>query len=138
MKMLTPQSQLTKLPPPPLQPPALPPLFIHFFRDGPAPAVVVAGARHSGRATRPSSRITNPNNAEALSSATTHKRKASSGMAAGRRINHKVAVNDKGSTDGGEIDDCEPDIAKHPATTSDDEADDTEPDDLAYEPTGAY
>ena len=103
-----------------------------FFRGVLAPAVVVAGARRSGRATRPSNRITDPDNAEALSSATTHKRKASGGMAASRRINRKVAVDDEGSTDGGEIDDYEPDIAKHPATTSDDEAGNTEPDDLAY------
>jgi hypothetical protein len=108
-----------------------------FFRGVLAPAVVVAGARRSGRATRPSNRITDPDNAEALSSATTHKRKASSGMAASRRINRKVAVDDEGSTDSGEIDDYEPDIAKHPATTSDDEAGDTEPDDLAYASTKA-
>jgi hypothetical protein len=77
--------------------------FHPFFRGGPAPAVVVAGARRSGRATRPSNRITDPDNAEALSSATTHKRKASGSMAAGRRINRKVAVNDEGSADSGEI-----------------------------------
>src|ERR1700685_1168477 len=77
--------------------------FHPFLRGGPAPAVVVAGARRSGRATRPSNRITDPDNAEALSSATTHKRKASGSMAAGRRINRKVAVNDEGSADGGEI-----------------------------------
>ena len=82
-----------------------------FFRGVLAPAVVVAGARRSGRATRPSNRITDPDNAEALSSATTHKRKASGGMAASRRINRKVAV--------------------------DDEAGDTEPDDLAYASTKA-
>ena len=72
-----------------------------FFRGGPAPAVVVAGARRSGHATRPSNRITDPDNAEALSSTTTHKCKASGGMAAGHCINGKVAVNDEGSTDGG-------------------------------------
>ena len=66
-----------------------------FFRDGSAPAVVVAGARRSGRATRPSNRITDPDNADRSSSTTTHKRKASGGMAAGRRINHKVAVDDE-------------------------------------------
>jgi hypothetical protein len=108
-----------------------------FFRGGPAPAVVVAGARHSGCATRPSNRITDPDNAEALSSTTTHKRKASGGMAAGRRINRKVAVDDEGSTDGGEINDYKPHIAEHPATTSDDEAGDTKPDDLAYVSTKA-
>ena len=77
--------------------------FHPFLRGGPAPAVVVAGARRSGRATRPSNRITDPDNAEALSSATTHKRKASGSMAAGRCINRKVAVNDEGSADSGEI-----------------------------------
>jgi hypothetical protein len=108
-----------------------------FFCGGPAPAVVVAGARRSRRATHPSNRITNPDNAKALSSATTHKCKAFGGMAAGRRINRKVAVDDEGSTDSGEIDDYEPNIAKHPATTSDDKAGDTEPDDLAYASTKA-
>jgi hypothetical protein len=120
--MLIAQSQLTKLPPhPPSQLPALPRPFIRFFRGGPAPAVVVAGARRSGRATRPSNRITDPDNAEASSSATTHKHKASGSMAAGR-INHKIAVDDEGSTDGSEIDDYEPDVAEHPATTSHDKA----------------
>ena len=108
-----------------------------FFHGGPAPAVVVAGARRSGRVTRPSNRITDPDNAEALSSATTHKCKASGGMAAGRRINRKVAVDDEGSTDGGEINDYEPDIAGNPVMTSDDEAGDTEPDNLAYASTKA-
>jgi hypothetical protein len=110
-----------------------------FFRGGPAPAVVVAGARRSGHVTRPSNRITNPDNAEASSSATTHKRKASGSMGAGRRINRKVAVNDEGSTDGSEIDDYEPNVAEHPATASDNEAD-TEPEedtDLAYACTKA-
>ena len=52
---------------------------------------------------RPSNRITDPDNAEALSSTTTHKRKASGGMAAGRRINRKVAIDDEGSTDSGSL-----------------------------------
>jgi hypothetical protein len=87
--------------------------------------------------TRPSNRITDPNNAEALPSATTHKRKAFGGMAAGRLINRKVAIDDEGSTDGGEINDYKPDIAEHLAMTSDDEAGDTEPDVLAYASTKA-
>ena len=42
-------------------------------------------------------------------------------MAAGR-INHNIAVDDEGSTDGCEIDDYKPDVAEHPATSSHDEA----------------
>jgi hypothetical protein len=90
--------------------------------------------------THPSNRITNPNNAEALSSATTHKHKASSSMAAGHHINCQVAVDGKGSTDGSEINDYKPDVAEHPATTSDDKADDTEPEEdtnLTYASTKA-
>ena len=74
------------------------------------------------------------------SSTTTHKRKASSSMAAGCRINRKVAVNDEGSTDGIEINDYKPDVAEHPATTSDDKAGDTEPEqhtNLTYASTKA-
>ena len=113
-----------------------------FFSGGPAPAVVVAGAHRSGHATCPSNRITDPDNAKASSLATTHKCKASSSMRTGRRINCKVAVNDEGSTDGSEIDDYEPDVAEHPATASDNEADeaDTEPEEdtnLAYASTKA-
>ena len=108
-----------------------------FFCGGLAPVVVVAGAHHSRCATHPSNRITDPNNAEALSSATMHKCKASGGMAAGCHINHKVAVDDEGSTDSGKINDYEPDIAEHPAMTSDDKVGDTEPDDLAYASTMA-
>ena len=63
-------------------------------------------------------------------------------MRAGRCINRKVAVNDKGSTDGSEIDDYEPNVAEHPATASDNEANgaDTEPEEdtnLAYASTKA-
>ena len=113
-----------------------------FFSGGPAPTVVVAGACHSGCTTRPSNRITNPNNAKASSSAIMHKCKASSSMRAGCCINCKVAVNNEGSTDGSEIDDYEPNVAEHPATTSDNEADeaDTEPEEdtnLAYVSTKA-
>lgn len=108
-----------------------------FFRGGLAPTVVVAGAHHSEHATCPSNRITNPDNADALSSATMHKCKASGGMTAGRRMNCKVAIDDEGSTDDGEIDDYEPDIAEHPAMTSDDEAGNTKPDNLAYASTKA-
>jgi hypothetical protein len=110
-----------------------------FFHGGPAPTIVVTGAHCSRRMTRPSNRITNPDNAKASSSTTMHKCKASSSMGAGRHINHKVAVNDEGSTDGSKIDDYEPDAAEHPATTSDNEAD-TEPEedtDLAYASTKA-
>jgi len=113
-----------------------------IFRGGLAPAVVVAGARRSGRAIRPSNRITDPDNAETLSSNITHKRKASGGTAASRRVNRKVTINsdDEGSTDGNENDDYEPDFAEHPATTSDGEGGDTEPEedfDLAYASTKA-
>ena len=113
-----------------------------FFSGGPAPTVVVAGAHRSRHTTHPSNRITSPDNAKASSSATMHKRKASSNMRAGRRINCKVAVNDEGSTDGSKIDDYEPNVAEHPATTSDNEADeaDTEPEEdtnLAYASTKA-
>ena len=52
--MLTPQSQLTKLPPPSVTTASSSTAIHPFFRGGPAPAVVVAGARRSGRATRPS------------------------------------------------------------------------------------
>lgn len=132
-----------------------------FFRGGPAPAVVAAGSRRSGRAPRPSNRITDPDNAEASSFATahrlkapttgpdnakastTHKRKASrstaAGDSAGRRINRKVGVDDEESTSGSEISDYEPGVAEHPAT-SDIEAGDTEPDEepeLAYASTKA-
>jgi hypothetical protein len=110
-----------------------------FFHGGPAPASVVAGAHHFGCMTCPSNTITDPDNAEASSSATMHKRKASSSIGAARCINRKVAVNDKGSTDGSKINDYEPDVAEHPATASDNEAD-TKPEedtDLAYASTKA-
>lgn len=132
-----------------------------FFRGDPAPAVVATGSRRSGRAIRPSNRIIDPDNSEALSFAAvhklnapiprpnnveaspTHKRKASRTMAggdgAGRRINRKIGVDDKESSDGSEISDYEPDVAEHPVT-SDIEAGDTEPDEdpeLAYVSTKA-
>ena len=135
-----------------------------FFHGGPAPApaAVASGARRSGRAIRPSIRITDPDNAaastyinahkpkgpltipdnaEASSSTAVHKRKASHTMAAGRRINRKVA--DKGLSDGSEVSDYEPDIAELPATSSDNGAGDTEPepdeddDDIGYASTKA-
>ncbi|KAF8234613.1 hypothetical protein L208DRAFT_1261062 [Tricholoma matsutake] len=81
-----------------------------IFHGGPPPAVVVAGAHCSGHAVCPSNRITDPDNAKTLSSNTTHKCKAS------------------GSTDSNKSDDYEPDIAEHPATTSDGKGGDTEPD----------
>lgn len=119
-----------------------------------------ATIRRSGRATRPSNKITDPDNAEVLSLpamrpsnkvtnaddaeassfAATHKRKASRTMAAGRRINRKFIGDDKGSTDGSEISDYEPDVAEHPATSSDNEAGNTEPDedpDVGYASTKA-
>jgi hypothetical protein len=131
-----------------------------IHRGEPAPAAVVAGARRSGRATRPSIRITDPDsaevsathklkgaitdsdNAKTSSSATMHKRKASRSisMAAVRRNNRKVVVDDKGPTDGSEISDYEPDVAELPATSSDNEAGDTEPDedsDIGYVSTKA-
>ncbi|KAF8240581.1 hypothetical protein L208DRAFT_1232659 [Tricholoma matsutake] len=93
-----------------------------IFRGGPPPAVVVAGAHCSGCAVHPSNRITDPDNAKTLSSNTMHKCKAS------------------GSTDSNESDDYEPDVAEHPATTSDGKGGDTELDedfDLAYASTKA-
>ena len=127
-------------------PTAIPPLN----HGEPESTVVAAGARRSGRATRPSVRIADPDNAEASafvamhqragpvtnadnanasSSATMHKRKASRSisMAAGRRINRKVVidVDDEGSIDGSEISDY---IAEHPATSSDHGSGDTERD----------
>lgn len=39
-----------------------------FFRGGPAPSTFVSGTRRSGRVTRPSARITDPNNVEASTS----------------------------------------------------------------------
>ena len=63
-------------------------------------------------------------------------------MRAGCCINRKVAVNDKGSTDGSEIDGYEPNVAEHPATASDNEANEanTKPEEdtnLAYASTKA-
>ena len=60
----------------------------------------------------------------------------------GRQINRKVADNDKGSTDGDEISDYEPNVtggAMQPAESSDIEVGDTEPeeDDLGYAITKA-
>ena len=110
-----------------------------FFHGGPAPTIVVAGVHCSRCMTHPSNRITDPDSAKASSSATMHMCKASSSMGAAHCINHKVAVNDEGSTDGSEINDYEPNVAEHPATTSDNEAD-TEPEEdtnLAYVSTKA-
>ena len=61
-------------------------------------------------------------------------------LAAGRCVNRKFTIDDKRSTDGSKSNDYEPDIAEHPATTSDDEAGDTKPEedvDLAYASTKA-
>ena len=102
---------------------------IHPFFHG------VATARRSGHVTRPSNRITDPDNAAA-----THKRKASRGTAAGCRINRKVAVDDKGSSDGSETSDYEPDVAELPAASSDKDAGETEQDedtDIGYASTKA-
>jgi hypothetical protein len=85
-----------------------------FFHGGLAPAVVVAGAHHSGHVTHPSDRITNPTMLKhCLPLLCTSARSLAAWQ--------QVAVDDKGSTDGGEINDYEPDIAEHPSTTSDDE-----------------
>ena len=107
-----------------------------IFRGG------LASARRSGCAVRPSNGITDPDNAETLSFNTMHKCKASGGPAASRRVNCKVTINldDEGLTDSNENDDYEPNIAEHPATTSDGEGGDTEPEedfDLAYASTKA-
>ncbi|KAN0113659.1 hypothetical protein V8E52_007458, partial [Russula decolorans] len=120
-----------------------------------APAPVVAGAHHSGRTIHPSIRVTdpdnagahklkgpntNPDNAEASSSATMHKHKASRTMAAGRSINRKVAIDDNGSTDGSEVSDYEPDVVELPPASSDNEAGETKPDeeaDIGYTSTKA-
>lgn len=128
----------------------LPSTTIHpFFRGGPAPAAIVAGARRSGRATRPSNKLVDPDNAEAsssrvkhhsniitdtdnaeaTSSAITHKRKASRTMVASRRTNRKVAAEDNESSDGKiEISDYAPDVTEHLATSSDNGAEETERD----------
>ena len=115
--------------------------IIHpFFHGGPAPAVVMADARCSGCIICPSNRITDPDNAETSSSNTTHKRKASGGTAASRRVNRKVTTNsdDEGSTNSSEHDNYEPDVAEHPATTSDGNGGDTESDeDVGYASTKA-
>jgi hypothetical protein len=71
-----------------------------------------------------------------------HKCKASGGTVASCHTNHKVTINsdDKLSTDSNENDDSEPDIAGHPATTSDGKGGDTDPEedfDLAYASTKA-
>ena len=102
---------------------------IHPFFHG------VATACHSGHVTHPSNRITDPDNAAA-----THKHKASRGMAAGCRINRKVAVDDKGSSDGSETSNYEPDVAELPAASSDKDAGETEQDedtDIGYASTKA-
>ena len=130
---------------------ALPSTTIHpIFRGGPAPAAVVARARRSGRATRPSNKIIDPDNAEASSSrvkhhsniitdtdnaeasssAITHKRKASRTMVASRRsrTNRKVVDVDAPS-DGSEMSEYEFEVVMDHPGTSDIEAGDTEPDD---------
>jgi hypothetical protein len=123
-------SQLNKWPPPSSTTTVSSSATIHpIFCGGPAFAVVVAGAHHSGHTICPSNRITDPDNAKVSSSNTTHKHKASGGTAASHCVNWKVTINsdDKGSTDSNENDDYEPDIAEHPATTSDGEGGDTKP-----------
>ena len=69
-----------------------------FFCGGPAPAIVVAGTHHSRCTTCSSNKLTDPDNAETLSSDTMHKHKASGGTAASHHVNGKVVVDDKGST----------------------------------------
>jgi hypothetical protein len=149
-------------------PPPAPPLgpskpnTIHPFFGGGLDSA--AGSRRSGRVTRPSNRITDPDNAEVSSTArklkakartsttVTHKRKASRSVASGdgssRRI--KVGIDNEASTDDNDSSDYEPDAADHPATsdidaadhpaTSDIDAGDTEPDEdpeIAYMSTKA-
>jgi hypothetical protein len=139
----------------------LPSTTIHpFFRGGPAPAAIVAGARRSGRATRPSNKLVDPDNAEAsssrvkhhsniitdtdnaeaTSSAITHKHKASRTMVASHCTNCKVAIDVDVPSDGSEMSEYEFDVVvEHPAT-SDIEAGDTEPDedtDIGYATTKA-
>ena len=100
---------------------------IHPFFHG------VATACRSGHMTRPSNRIIDPDNAAA-----THKHKASHGMAAGCHINRKVAVNDKGSSNGSKTSDYEPNVAELPAASSDKHAGETEQDkdtDIGYAST---
>jgi hypothetical protein len=151
-----------------ISPPSAPPLgpskpnTIHpFFGDGLDSA---AESCRSGHVTRPSNRITDPDNAEVSSTACklkakactsttmTHKRKASRSVASGDDSSHciKVGINNKASTNDSNSSDYEPDTADHPATsdinaadhpaTSDIDTDDTEPDEdpeIAYMSTKA-
>ena len=100
----------------------------------------MAGVCCSRHATRPSNRITDPDNVESLSSNTTHKRKYSGSTVASHCLKHRDAIDDGGSTDGRENDNYEPDVTEHSATMADGEASDTEPEEdpnLAYAPTKA-
>jgi hypothetical protein len=127
------------------------PNTIHPFFGGGLDSA--AGSHRSGCVTRPSNRITDPDNAKVSSTArklkakartsttVTHKRKASRSVASGdgssRRI--KVGIDNEASTDDSNSSDYEPDAADHPAT-SDINAGDTELDEdpeIAYMSTKA-
>ena len=61
-------------------------------------------------------------------------------MAAGHHINRKVTIDDKGSSDGSETSDYEPDVAELPAASSDKDAGKTKQDedtDISYASTKA-
>ena len=69
-----------------------------------------------------------------------HKCKASCNMAAGHRINRKVAINDKDSPDGSEVFNFKPNMVELPAQSSNNDAGKTEPDEdcsLGYTSTKA-
>jgi hypothetical protein len=91
----------------------------------------VPDARRSGRTIRPSNRMIDPNNAEASTATTPHKRKASGTVAAGRRVNRKVVIDTDESSNASESDE------EHSATTPEDDAGDTEPGEPEDEPEDA-
>lgn len=68
-----------------------------FFRGRGAPAVIVAGARRSTRAIRPSTRVTDPNNAEP-STSTRHKRSRKESPPH-RRTSRKIVQSDAESSE---------------------------------------
>ncbi|KAJ8587607.1 hypothetical protein M405DRAFT_863602 [Rhizopogon salebrosus TDB-379] len=92
-----------------------------FFSGASSPATFVAGARRSGRASRPSTRIVDPDNV--ASSSTRGKRKAADGPATTRRVARKVIPTSSASSDddGGHVSDG--DLAEA-ADTEDEHAED--------------
>jgi hypothetical protein len=84
-----------------------------FFRRSPAPSKIVAGSRRSTRTTRPSARITDPNNLEASASAVTRKRSATVTASADEslRAARRTKLTDSGneSERNGELDSAEVD-----------------------------